>query len=44
MYSYISKLDDYGATLNPQTIMVDMDDMVQVKRVQKRLVMMRIVE
>lgn len=36
-YSDISKLDDYGATLNPQTIMVDIDDMVQAKRVQKIL-------
>lgn len=36
-YSDISKLDDYGATLNPQTIMVDIDDIVQAKRVQKIL-------
>jgi putative DNA primase/helicase len=36
-YNDISKLDDYGATLNPQTIMVDIDDMVQAKRVQKIL-------
>jgi putative DNA primase/helicase len=34
-YNDISKLDDYGATLNPQTVMVDIDDMVQAKRVQK---------
>ncbi|MEG2412588.1 MAG: phage/plasmid primase, P4 family [Clostridium sp.] len=34
-YVDILKLDDYGATLNPDTVMVDIDDMTQAKRVQK---------
>ncbi|MEG0309146.1 MAG: phage/plasmid primase, P4 family [Clostridium sp.] len=34
-YADILKLDDYGATLNPDTVMVDIDDMTQAKIVQK---------
>lgn len=34
-YQNISQLDDFGATLAPGTIMVDIDDMTQAKRVQK---------
>lgn len=34
-YDDIKTYDDFGATLNPNTIMVDIDDMVQAKKVKK---------
>lgn len=34
-FDEIQSFDDFGATLNPETVMVDIDDMKQAKRVKK---------
>ena len=34
-YDEIQSFDDFGATLNPETVMVDIDNMDQAKRVKK---------
>ncbi|MGL5153095.1 MAG: DNA primase family protein [Clostridium sp.] len=41
-YDEVKLLDDYGATLNPDTVMVDIDNMDQAKKVKKIIDKMKV--
>lgn len=41
-YDEVKLLDDFGATLNPETVMVDIDDPAQAKKVKKIIERMNI--